>query len=208
MYWRTKKAPALQGLFVAVPVGFEPTDGLHHHMFSRHAPLGSRSDTVPGAKLSRESEGSCAPPVNPPCCRERRKVTAPRHPEGEMRTKSLLLPLAALVLVGTPHRMRPSHSGTAYSRLARQRGHAITERRDDRAGRHETVAHHIALTSTHIHVFNRRQPGLRIHPRRRDNGCGARLHRCLRLRADGQPRRRRLTLCGRDRVLLGAGSGT
>lgn len=27
----------------AVPVGFEPTDGLHHHMFSRHAPSAART---------------------------------------------------------------------------------------------------------------------------------------------------------------------
>ena len=28
---------------MAVPVGFEPTDGLHHHMFSRHAPSAART---------------------------------------------------------------------------------------------------------------------------------------------------------------------
>lgn len=37
------KTPDQQGFFLAVPVGFEPTDGVNHHMFSRHAPSAART---------------------------------------------------------------------------------------------------------------------------------------------------------------------
>src|SRR5690606_3167604 len=41
----TKRPPHRGERFVlsAVPVGFEPTDGVNHHMFSRHAPSAART---------------------------------------------------------------------------------------------------------------------------------------------------------------------